>query len=98
MTTDAGLESTLGKTVGLSNVRAHKLRWGILLLICLMYMIVFLDKGNISVVAPVLMRQFGFNKASMGFLFSAFWPTDWVRCRADGWPIALGHVWYWAGW
>jgi sugar phosphate permease len=69
-----------------------------------MYMIVFLDKGNISVVAPVLMRQFGFNKASMGFLFSAFVlayglgqvPGGWLADRFGSRSVLGGLVAVWS--
>lgn len=92
------------KSVGLSNVPANKLRWLILLLICLMYMIVFLDKGNISVVAPSLMRQFGFSKASMGFIFSAFVlayslgqvPGGWLSDRLGSRSVLSGLVLIWS--
>jgi len=99
-----GIEVESTPTAGFSNVRAHKLRWSILLLICLMYMIVFLDKGNISVVAPVLMRQFGFNKAGMGFIFSAFVlayglgqvPGGWLADRFGSRSILGGVVAVWS--
>jgi len=45
---------------------------GFLLLLSLMYLICFADRITISVVAPVIQREFGFDKLTMGFIFSAF--------------------------
>src|SRR6516165_2501810 len=47
-------------------------RWYILLLISLMYLITYLDRVNISTVAPVISKEFGFDKVTMGIIFSAF--------------------------
>jgi sugar phosphate permease len=56
-------------------------RWYILALISLMYLITYLDRVNISTVAPVLSKELGFDKATMGVIFSAF-----------GWSYALFQV------
>jgi sugar phosphate permease len=56
-------------------------RWYILALISLMYLITYLDRVNISTVAPVLGKELGFDKATMGVIFSAF-----------GWSYALFQV------
>jgi sugar phosphate permease len=37
-----------------------------------MYLICFADRVTISVVAPMIQREFGFDKLTMGFIFSAF--------------------------
>src|SRR5436190_24215380 len=47
-------------------------RWYILLLISLMYLITYLDRVNISTTAPVISKEFGFDKVTMGAIFSAF--------------------------
>src|SRR5712691_2162330 len=47
-------------------------RWYILALISLMYLITYLDRVNISTVAPVISKEFNFDKATMGIIFSAF--------------------------
>ena len=52
--------------------RPSKGRWYILFLICLMYLITYLDRVNISTAAPVISKEFGFDKITMGFIFSAF--------------------------
>ena len=47
-------------------------RWYILGLICLMYLITYLDRVNISVAAPLLMKHFHINKLEWGLVLSVF--------------------------
>src|ERR1700704_5821207 len=69
--------------------RRSKGRWYILALISLMYLITYLDRVNISTVAPVISKEFGFDKVTMGIIFSAFvWayalfqvPGGWLNDR-----------------
>ncbi len=49
-------------------------RWYVLVLICFMYLITYLDRVNISTAAPEISKEFGFDKITMGAIFSAFWP------------------------
>ena len=64
-------------------------RWYILVLICVMYLITYLDRVNISTAAPVISNEFGFDKITMGVIFSAFvWayaifqvPGGWLSDR-----------------
>ncbi len=64
-------------------------RWRVLLLICLMYLITFMDRANISIAAPDMLQEFGISKSAMGVVFSAFlWayslgqiPGGWVGDR-----------------
>ena len=66
-------------------------RWYVLVLISLMYLITYLDRVNISTAAPVISKEFGFDKITMGVIFSAFvWAMRCSRCRAAGWAIASG--------
>ena len=46
-------------------------RWYILLLISMMYLITYLDRVNISTAAPLISKEFGFDKITMGYIFSA---------------------------
>ena len=41
-------------------------RWYVLGLISLLYLITYLDRVNISTVAPVIAKEFGFDKVTMG--------------------------------
>jgi sugar phosphate permease len=66
-------------------------RWYILGLISLMYLITYLDRVNISTAAPVISAEFGFDKITMGVIFSAFgWA--YARSPAAGLAIVLVHV------
>jgi sugar phosphate permease len=60
--------------------RSH-IRWYVLLLISLMYMITYMDRSNISIAAPAIATEFGFNKTEIALVFSAF-----------AWAYAAGQV------
>jgi sugar phosphate permease len=47
-------------------------RWFILLLISMMYLITYLDRVNIANAAPMISKEFGFDKLTMGAIFSSF--------------------------
>jgi sugar phosphate permease len=61
--------------------RPTRARWMILFLMSLMYLIMYMDRGNISVAAPQIARQFGLSHTQMGLVFSAF-----------VWAYALGQI------
>ena len=75
-------------------IHATRGRWYILLLISLMYLITYLDRVNISTAAPVISKEFGFDKITMGAIFSAFvWayalfqvPGGWLGDRLGASP------------
>ena len=52
--------------------RSGRKRWFVLFLISLMYLIAYLDRVNMSTAAPVISKEFGFDKITMGAIFSAF--------------------------
>src|ERR1700687_2072441 len=57
--------------------------WMVLLLFCLMYFITYLDRVSISNAAPLISREFGFSRATMGVIFSAFvWA--YALCQVPG--------------
>src|ERR1700694_3041017 len=70
-------------------------RWYILSLISLMYLITYLDRVNISTAAPIISKEFGFDKITMGIIFSAFgWayalfqvPGGWLSDRFGARPV-----------
>jgi ACS family D-galactonate transporter-like MFS transporter len=49
-----------------------KVRHAILLLLCVMYFIAYVDRVNISVAAPALKREFALTPTQLGLIFSAF--------------------------
>jgi ACS family D-galactonate transporter-like MFS transporter len=56
-------------------VGASHVRYAILTLICILYFLSYLDRTAISVTAPAMIKEFHFNKATMGLIFSAFATT-----------------------
>lgn len=79
-------------------------RWYVLFLISLMYLITYLDRVNISTVAPVISKEFNFDKVTMGLIFSAFvWsyalfqiPGGWLGDRFGPRRILTAIVGYWS--
>jgi len=84
--------------------RRSKGRWYILVLISAMYLITYLDRVNISTAAPVISKEFGFDKITMGVIFSAFvWayalfqvPGGWVSDRFGSRKVLTTIVTYWS--
>jgi sugar phosphate permease len=79
-------------------------RWYILGLISLMYLITYLDRVNISNAAPQISKEFGFDKITMGAIFSAFvWayaifqvPGGWLSDRFGARTVLTTIVAYWS--
>jgi len=79
-------------------------RWYILILISLMYLITYLDRVNISTAAPAISKEFGFDKITMGVIFSAFvWayalfqvPGGWIGDRFGPRKVLTVIVGYWS--
>jgi sugar phosphate permease len=79
-------------------------RWYILFLISLMYLITYLDRVNISTAAPQISKEFGFDKITMGAIFSAFvWayamfqvPGGWLSDRIGPRRVLTAIVGYWS--
>ena len=79
-------------------------RWYILVLISLMYLITYLDRVNISTAAPAISKEFGFDKITMGVIFSAFvWayalfqvPGGWIGDRFGPRKVLTVIVGYWS--
>src|SRR5580658_7961313 len=84
--------------------RPSRGRWYVLLLISVMYLITYLDRVNISTAAPLISKEFGFDKITMGFIFSAFvWsyalfqvPGGWLSDRFGARKVLTGVVTYWS--
>ena len=52
--------------------RASRVRYGILLVLCAMYFIAYVDRVNLSVAAPLARKELGLTSTQLGFVFSAF--------------------------
>jgi sugar phosphate permease len=68
-------------TAGAASGKKTNVRWLVLVLLCLMYLVTYIDRACISVVAPVISKEFGFSKLQMGLIFSAF-----------AWAYSLGQI------
>lgn len=76
-------------------------RWNIVFLLSAAQVIAYISRVNMSVVAPLLIKQYHYTPATIGVLFSMFsWAytfallpsgpfVDWVRARI-GYPIGVG--------
>jgi ACS family D-galactonate transporter-like MFS transporter len=62
-----------------------KTRHLILLVLCLMYFISYVDRVNISVAAPMLRKEFGLTPIELGLIFSAFAYPYAAMQIAGGW-------------
>jgi len=88
----------------MEDTRRSSGRWYILVLICVMYLITYLDRVNISTAAPVISKEFGFDRITMGVIFSAFvWayaifqvPGGWLSDRFGARPVLATIVAYWS--
>ena len=87
-----------------ASARPSRGRWYVLLLISVMYLITYLDRVNISTAAPQISKEFGFDKVTMGVIFSAFvWayalfqvPGGWLSDRFGARGVLTGVVTYWS--
>src|SRR6202167_4778208 len=87
-----------------ASARPSRGRWYVLLLISVMYLITYLDRVNISTAAPEISKEFGFDKVTMGIIFSAFvWayalfqvPGGWLSDRFGAHRVLTGVVAYWS--
>ena len=88
----------------MEDTRRSSGRWYILVLICVMYLITYLDRVNISTAAPVISKEFGFDRITLGVIFSAFvWayaifqvPGGWLSDRFGARPVLATIVAYWS--
>jgi sugar phosphate permease len=53
-------------------VKPTRVRYWVLFIVCLVYLITYLDRVNISVAAPMLLKDFGISKVELGVVFSSY--------------------------
>ena len=66
------MSAQAARSTPVTAVRASKTRHVVLGLLCLLYLISYLDRTTISVAAPQIIKEFHFSKSQMGLIFSAF--------------------------
>jgi sugar phosphate permease len=79
--------------------------WGVLSLLVVSVSINYIDRGNLSIAAPLLKDELGISAGRLGLLLSAFFWTyallqvvsGWLADRLDvNWIMAAGFV-LWSG-
>ena len=95
--------TTLATVVAPAPQYSKGYRWNIMLLLAASQMIAYADRVNLSVAAPVLIRQYHYTPATVGLLLSMFnWAftlallasgpfVDWVRARI-AYPLGIA-IW-----
>ena len=67
----------------------------VLILLCLLYLLLYIDRVNIGILAPLIRADLGLSNTQMGLVFSAFSiPYAFFQLFGDGLQIVLVHVWY----
>jgi sugar phosphate permease len=97
-------DQVAARTADAAATRPSRGRWYVLLMISAMYLITYLDRVNISTAAPLISQEFGFDKITMGFIFSAFvWayamfqvPGGWLSDKLGARGVLGGIVTYWS--
>ena len=56
---------------------------GVFLLLCGLAFLMYIDRSNVSIAAPVIQKEFGFSNAHLGWVFSAF-ATAYACCMLLG--------------
>ena len=85
-------------------VRTSYVRWSVLAIISLMYMVTYIDRSNISVAAPAIAKELSLSKIELGLIFSAFiWayaigqvPGGWLADRFGPRRVLLIIVPFWS--
>jgi len=77
--------------------------WVVSLILAFGFLVNYIDRGNISVAAPLIQSEFNFNPTRLGFLFSAFFlsyalmqiPAGFLVDRFKlKWLYAVAFVWW----
>ena len=63
------VQAAAPSTSRIGSAAASRGRWYVLLLISVMYLITYLDRVNISTAAPLISKEFSFDKVTTGVIF-----------------------------
>lgn len=66
-------------------IKAFRVRYGVIFILCVMYFIAYVDRVNISNAAPLISKELGLNKTQLGWIFSAFAYTYTAMQIVGGW-------------
>lgn len=84
---DSGLRATPIAPDAVERPRGRNYRWVIIGVITVLAITNYLDRGNISVAAPLIRKDLGLSATQMGFVLSAFvWPYA-IMNLPTGWAI-----------
>ena len=73
--------------LNIARPKKHNLRWAIIGIITLLTITNYLDRGNLSVAAPVIMQSLHISNSMMGVILSAFvWPYA-IMNLPTGWAV-----------
>jgi MFS transporter, ACS family, hexuronate transporter len=73
------------RAIGTFEARVGRYRWVIAILLFLANAINYLDRSALSIVAPIITKDLGFNAAQLGLVFSAFFVGYSIFCFVGGW-------------
>ncbi|MGH9357971.1 MAG: MFS transporter [Terriglobia bacterium] len=84
--------------------KPSRIRWMVLLLLSLMYMITYMDRTGISIAGPSISREFRLSQTELGLVFSVFlWayaigqiPVGWFADRFGARLVLLIIVPFWS--
>jgi D-galactonate transporter len=67
--------------------RGKNVRWTIVAVLTLLSIVNYLDRGNLSIAAPLIMKDLNISPAKMGFILSSFvWPYA-IMNLPSGWAV-----------
>jgi MFS transporter, ACS family, D-galactonate transporter len=75
-------------------MRLTRSQWGVLFLLLISVWINYIDRGNLSVAAPLLGPELSLTPVQMGLLLSSFFWTYAGLQFLGGWWIATMSAWY----
>jgi sugar phosphate permease len=97
-------EAAAATSKSIAGAGRSRVRWFVLFLISIMYLITYMDRANISVTAAAISSEFHLSKTEMGLVFSAFaWayaigqiPGGWLGDRFGPKRVLLAIVVFWS--
>lgn len=76
-------------------IKRTKVRYGILIFLFLATVFNYADRATLSVVAPIMSKELGFDPEAMGLAFSAFGISYVIMQLPGGW--LPGSLWFSSG-